>query len=143
MKRPTAVLAALVLIAGCSLLEDNTSERVIGEILTDSTMGPFLKTIIAPDSVNPDSTLTITINSFGSSSCTTPDGVDTIVTFTMVRVIPWDRVSSGARGCTADFASRPHPVNVQFPASGVLIIRAVGRVGPALDSIEHTVHIRP
>ena len=143
MKHPIAVLAAVALIGGCSLLEDNSSERVIGEILTDSTMGPFLKTIIAPDSVNPDSNLTITINSFGSSSCTTPDGVDMTATFTMVRVVPYDRVSSGARGCTADFASRPHPVDIQFPSSGVLIIRAVGRSGTGLDSIEHTVHIRP
>jgi len=143
MKRQTAVLAAVVLIAGCSLLEDNGTERVIGEILTDSTMGPFLKTIIAPDSVNADSNLTITINSFGSSSCTTPDGVEMTATFTMVRVIPYDRVPTGARGCTADFATRPHPVDIQFPSSGVLIIRAVGRVGPGLDSIEHTVHVRP
>jgi hypothetical protein len=106
-------------------------------------LGPFLKTIIAPDTVGPESTLTITINSFGSSSCTQPDGIDSAATSAGVRIVPYDRVPTGAVACTADFASRPHPVQLTVPPSGALVIRAVGRVGDALDSIEHTIHVRP
>ena len=142
MIRPIVLMGAIALLAGCST--DPSSERVVGQILVDSTMGPFLKTIIAPDTVDPDTSLTITINTFGSSSCIQPDGVDLTTGATLVRVVPYDLMSSGRfAGCTADFASRPHPVELAFPSSGALVIRAVGRVGNATDSIEHTVHIKP
>ena len=143
MKRLYPVLGAAVLVGGCSIFEDGGTHRVVGQILVDSTMGPFLRTIVAPDSVGPDSTLTITINSFGSSSCTQPDGVDSTSTPAGVRIVPYDRVPTGAVACTADFASRPHPVTLTVPSTGALVIRAVGRVGEVLDSIEHTVHVRP
>lgn len=143
MKRLAALLGAVVLLGSCSVFEDRGTERVVGQILTDSSMGPFLRTIVAPDTVGPDSTLTITVNSFGSSSCTQPDGVDSTAFPAGMRIVPYDRVPTGAVACTADFASRPHPVTLTFPATGALVIRAVGRVGDALDSIEHTVHVRP
>lgn len=142
MIRPILLMGAAALLAGCST--DPSNERVVGQILVDSSMGPFLKTIIAPDTVDPDTSLTITINTFGSSSCTQPDGVELTTAGALVRVVPYDLLSSGRfTGCTADFASRPHPVALDFPASGTLTIRAVGRVGSVLDSIEHTVHVAP
>lgn len=143
MIRPVLLMGAVALLAGCST--DPSSERVVGQILVDSTMGPYvLKTIMAPDTVDPETSLTITINTFGSSSCTQPDGVDLATAGTLVRIVPYDLLSSGRfTGCTADFASRAHPVALDFPSSGSLTIRAVGRVGNVLDSIEHTVHIAP
>lgn len=142
MSRLPSVLGPAVVVAGCALFPESEA-RVIGQILTD-TNTLFLRTIVAPDTVTRNTPFTVTINSFGSSSCTTPDGV-TMSTdaATVVRIVPYDRVPRGQEVCTLDFSPRPHPVEIRLPAPGPATIRAVGRVGKALDSVEHPLHVRP
>ncbi len=137
------MILAAVLVAGCNLFGDLTSDRVVGIIVSDS-MRPV---IIAPDTVQVGVTFTATVNTFGSSSCTDPDGVDLALSASLARIVPYDLVQT-AGACTADFASRPHPVTIHFTQQGAATIRVVARMsrptGPTTtDSLERALHVRP
>jgi hypothetical protein len=134
-----ATLPAIAL-AGCGLLEDVTSERRVGAIHVNQD--PFLPVIVAPDTVRQAVSFAVVVNTFGSSSCTKPDGVDLVATAAMARIVPYDRVQTQG-ACTADYASRPHQVTLAFASLGAATVRAVGRVGTNLDSVEHVVNVVP
>jgi len=131
---------SVLALAGCGLIEDFTSDREIGHI--DVSLDPHRPVIIAPDSVGLATPFIVVVNTFGSSSCTTPDGVALVAAPRLARIVPYDKIQrQGA--CTADYASRPHQVTVQFTDTGAAIVRAVGRVGAALDSVERVVVVTP
>jgi hypothetical protein len=118
--------AVLVGLAGCSVITGPDSRRVVG--LIDAS-GTGIPTIVAPDTVQAGSSFTATVHSFGSSSCTTPDGVGLTLTPTEARVTPYDRVPADSRvACTADFSPRPHPVELRFTRAGPATIVALGDV---------------
>ena len=122
MRHLIVVIGALIGTAGCGLLDPDTN-RVVGLIGSDPTM-----TIEAPDTVQLGVAFAATVNSFGSSSCTTADGVKLMLTPAEARVIPYDRVSTGNFACTADVAPHPHPVELHFTQVGAATIVAVGMV---------------
>lgn len=124
MRHLIVVIGALIGTAGCGLL-DPDSRRVVG--LIDPGSAPA--TIEAPDTVQLGVPFAATVNSFGSSSCTTPDGVRLTLEPAEARVIPYDRVPTGDDlVCTADVALHPHPVELHFTQAGAATIVAVGMV---------------
>jgi len=77
MRQLLILTGALVGLAGCSTFTGPDTRRVVGLI---DAGGFGLPTIVAPDTVPVGGSFTVTVHSFGSSSCTTPDGVDLTLT---------------------------------------------------------------
>jgi hypothetical protein len=72
-------------------------------------------------------TFATTVNSFGSSGCTTPDGVKLTLEPGEARVIPFDRVpADNGVACSGDVSPRPHPVELHFTKLGSASIVAEG-----------------
>ena len=117
------VLAGL---AGCSTLTGPDTRRVVGLI---DAGGSAFPTIVAPDTVQLGHSFTATVHSFGSSGCTTPDGVELTLTPAEARVTPYDRVPADRRTiCPADLSAHPHPVELRFTRAGLAIIVAQGEI---------------
>jgi len=118
------IMAIAIATTACSTEPD--TERVVGIIDAD----PSGSTIVAPDTVQAGVRFAATVNTFGSSNCTAPDGVDLTLEAAAALVIPYDRVlvnpDDGA--CTADMAPHPHPVELLFTAPGEASIVVEGRV---------------
>ena len=102
------------------------TKRVIGLILIDKF--PDLIVIDAPPEVHANQPFTVTIATYGSSSCTTVDGADVQVTDVVVEITPYDRQPIGDNVvCTADLASHPREVVVTLSTLGHTTIRVVGQ----------------
>jgi hypothetical protein len=120
------LVAILAAVAGCSTISGPNTRRVVGTI---DPSGTGTRTIMAPDTVQAGRAFTATIYSFGSSSCTTPDGVALTLGPSEARVTPYDLVpASNNVACTADFAARPHSVELRFTSAGPATIVVSGRV---------------
>src|SRR5687768_8491067 len=88
MRRLLTVIGVLVALPGCSTPTELDHRRVIGVI----EFAGAIATIVAPDTVQVSNSFTATVNSLGSSSCTTPDGVELTLTPSEARVTPYDLV---------------------------------------------------
>jgi hypothetical protein len=77
------VVAVLAGAAGCGLFEPDSRRRVG---LIDAGFG--VPTIEAPDSVRAGVGFSATVNTFGSQSCYTADGVRLTLAATEARVVP-------------------------------------------------------
>jgi hypothetical protein len=125
MRRLLTLTGVLVGLAGCFSFGPDT-RRVVGTI--DAGGGGF-PTIVAPDTVQVGSSFTATIHSFGSSSCTTPDGVALSLSASEARVTPYDLVpADNGVACTADIAPHSHSVELRFTRAGLATIVALGQV---------------
>jgi hypothetical protein len=120
----TTIIGALSVASNCFFSTDSDTGRVVGII---STGGPGPTVIEASDTVRLGATFGAVVNSFGSSSCTTPDGVKLTLEPAVARVIPFDRVpADNSVACTADISPRPHPVELRFTEPGTATIVAEG-----------------
>jgi hypothetical protein len=128
---------------GCSDSSGPTTERSIGVIQP----GFPVEVILAPDTVAVSSRFGATVNTFGSSTCTIPDGIELILTENSAFVTPYDRRPTGQAICTGDIAPRPHPVELQFTLAGVATIVVIGYrltdYGAVLTSVERSIVVRP
>ena len=116
--------AACVAALACGSTEPREG-RVVGAILPNLDHVPIIE---VPDIIRAGEPFTAVINSFGSSSCTTPDGIDLKLRGSEATVTPYDLVPvDGETPCTADFAARPHPVELEFRSEGTARINARGR----------------
>jgi hypothetical protein len=122
----TDVLGAISVATSCLASTDSETGRVVGLIGLGTT------TIEAPDTVQVGATFIATVNSFGSSTCTTPDGVELTLRPAEARVTPYDRITIEKDAvCTADLAPVPHRVQLQFTQPGAATIVAEGMVEQA------------
>ena len=119
-----ALAAAVALATNCFASTDSETGRVVGIIST----GQRVPTIEAPDTVRAGIAFGAVVNTFGSSTCVIPDGVELTLGPAEARVVPYDEVTTGGGGvaCTADLAARPHPVELRFTQAGVARIVAAG-----------------
>jgi hypothetical protein len=122
--RLSLAITALSATLACGATEPS-DQRVVGVILAGIGMAGVID---APDTVRARAPFQSVINTFGSSSCTTPDGVDLSQTPSEVIVTPYDRVPVGPASCTKDMAPRPHPVQVRFTDPGLGRIVVQGRL---------------
>ncbi len=122
--RHRGVVITVLASAGCGLFEPD-SRRVVGLI----DPGLPLSAIDAPDTALLGVAFDATVNTFGSSSCTTPDGVRLTLGPAEARVVPYDRVPNGGDvACTADISPIPRPVELQFAVPGAAMIVVQGVV---------------
>lgn len=98
---------------GCSST-DSSSDQTIGIIQPGLQGVPVIQ---APDTVQAGFPFTAVINTFGSSSCVTPDGHTLRQSGSEATVVPFDRLSAD-QACTRDYGARPHPVQLTFTVMG-------------------------
>jgi hypothetical protein len=88
----------------------------------------------APDAVRVGEHFTVTVVSYGSSSCTRPDGAEVRVNGLTAVITPYDEQAIGkGRVCTDDLRPYPRDVSLSFEEAGQALIRVIGRSfdGPA------------
>ncbi|MEW5931336.1 MAG: hypothetical protein AB1941_28045 [Gemmatimonadota bacterium] len=124
MTRRLAVPALLALAACGGGLSDPGSRRVPGVI---DTGGGGDRALAVPDTVAAGAPFTVAVTTFGSSSCTRPDGAELEVRGLVAEVVPYDREAAGARVCTDDLAPFPRDVTVRFASPGRATVRVRGR----------------
>lgn len=69
--------------------------------------------------------LNVSVYTFGSSSCITPDGMDVVYRGNEVELTPWD-LTSRTGACTDDLASHPHHAVLTFAQPGTVTLRIQG-----------------
>lgn len=113
-------------LSACGLPKALTTEQVVGSIPNDT---PASEVIQAPATAAVNQPITLTINTYGSSSCTTPDGAQVEVDGLTATITPLDRVPrpNSNVACTADLAARPRTVTVTFAEPGEALIRVIGQ----------------
>jgi len=103
--------------------------------------------ITAPDTVRVAAPFLVTVNTFGSSSCTIPDGATITIAGLLATITPYDRVPREPTICTGDIAPRPHRVQVTFGVAGPATIRVQGytinKGQRVLSSVDHAVVVQP
>jgi hypothetical protein len=119
-------IAVVALFTSCFASTDSETGRVVGIISSRSRVF----TIEAPDTVRAGVAFGAVVNTFGSSTCTMPDGVELMLGPAEARVVPYDLETTPGEGfaCTADLAARPHPVELRFTEAGLARIVAAGTV---------------
>src|SRR2546423_8763249 len=137
---------SLVALGGLFLTTHATAQgstRRIGSIQSYSA-GPV---ITAPDTVRVATPFVVTVNTFGSSSCTAPDGAAVEITGLVATITPYDRFPSEATICTGDIAPRPHRVQMKFGVAGAATIRVRGYTFSTgqrvLSSVDHLTVVQP
>jgi hypothetical protein len=135
----------LALLA-CTDATDAEKRRVIG-LIEPSPSG--LPVIVAPAEVVAGQEFVVTVNTVGSSDCTTPDGGDVAVAEDLIRIVPYDIVPMPGHSdvCRADYAPQRHYFPVTLKRPGPARIRVVGRRPStnesALDSVETALAVSP
>jgi hypothetical protein len=126
-------------VLACS--DPSDTRRVIG-LIGDGPAGVDL-----PTDIIRGQPFEVTVYTFGSSSCTTPDGAELKMEGLVARVTPYDLVPTADVPCTADMAPFAHPVTLRFDSKGVATLRIVGwmsrAVGRALDSVDFSFPVHP
>ena len=136
----------LLSVAACNDATDPDKERILGQIDAYRSSPP---TLAAPSTAAAHARFTVTVTTFGSSGCTTPDGGAVAVEGDLVRILPYDIVPSAGHTdvCPRDFAPFPRLLPVRLSPAGVYRVRVVGRRPSGdhggLDSVETTITVTP
>lgn len=117
------------------------SKRVVGLIPTNTF--PELIPILIDEPIHANQPFTVTVITYGSSSCITPDGATVAVADTIATITPYDVLpTEGA--CSADLAEHPRPVELTFSGAGQATIRVQGQdVQAQPTTFETTVSVLP
>lgn len=120
-------LLVVALLPACSgpQTPQPSTKRVIGLIPVDRF--PELTVLDVPPEVRANQPFTITVTTYGSSSCTIIDGADVQVTGVVALITPYDRQPVGNIACTADLALHPRNVPVTLSTAGRTTIRIIGQ----------------
>ncbi|HJU75245.1 MAG TPA: hypothetical protein VJ717_15995 [Gemmatimonadaceae bacterium] len=125
--RPAALLYAVPLFLACS---ESTEPDGIWEVDFGLVGAPSsLNTLIMPDTVFVGRPVAVTVNTFGSSSCTRPAGIIQASAGARLQILtPLDSVAVRAIACTDDLASHPHPTVLTFQEAGTATVRVQGYI---------------
>ncbi|HEY0735723.1 MAG TPA: hypothetical protein VGD69_12505 [Herpetosiphonaceae bacterium] len=124
LRRVFLLMLCACCLSACTATQPFTTQQVVGSIPNDT---PESEVIKAPATAAVNQTITLTVNTYGSSSCTTPDGARVEVNGLTATITPLDRIPRGDVACTSDLAARPHTVEVTFAEAGEAVIRVIGQ----------------
>jgi hypothetical protein len=133
-------------LAACHDAGDPAKQRVIGLIEPSRTTLPV---ILTPTEVRAGERFVVTVNTVGSSDCTTADGGDAKIAPDLIRLVPYDIVPLPGHVdvCREDYAPRHHYFPLTLSHARASRIRVVGRrpsTDPtALDSVEAPLLVTP
>jgi hypothetical protein len=117
-------------LAACALVVGPEFRRVRGIIDIGDARS---RTVVAPDTVMVGVSFLVDATTFGSGSCTQPDGSAVSVHGALAEIDVYDR--ERVRGaCTTDLSRFPRSVLVQFDVAGLDTLRVRGRaLNPTAD----------
>jgi len=119
------MIGAVSVATSCFASVNSETGLIVGVIHS----GVPVATIEAPDTVRWGAAFGAVVNTFGSSSCSSAEGVKLTLRPAEARVTPYDRVQTGTDvPCTADISANAHPVTLHFTHLGAASIVAVGMV---------------
>lgn len=137
---PTSVLKPSP-VSSLQITSSPAYKRVVGLIPIDTFSE--LMPIQIDGAIYANQPFTLTVVTYGSSSCTTPDGATVTITDTVVTITPYDLLPIEV-ACSADFAEHPRAVKVTFPFSGQSTIRIQGQnFEEQIITFEQTVNVLP
>ncbi|HEY0735724.1 MAG TPA: hypothetical protein VGD69_12510 [Herpetosiphonaceae bacterium] len=117
------VLSACVLSA-CVPRQAVITKQVVGQIPSDRVPDQVIR---APATAPVNQRITLTVNTYGSSTCRTAGGANVEVVGLTAIITPFDRLPVGDVMCTDDLRSHPRTVNVRFAEPGEALIRVIGQ----------------
>jgi hypothetical protein len=119
-------------LAACDLVVGPEFRRVRGIIDIGDARS---RTVVAPDTVMVGASFQVDVTTFGSGSCTQPDGSAVSVRGALGEIDVYDR--ERVRGaCTTDLSRFPRSVLVQFDVAGLATLRVRGRaLNPTADEV--------
>jgi hypothetical protein len=123
-----AALASLCTVLGVACAEPSTRPGPglsFGNITPQGAANPV---IVVPADIRVGMSIPITVNTFGSSSCVRPAGMDIQYRSGAVTLTPWDEPQTQYEVCTADVAPRPHDARPTFVKNGAVILKVRGFV---------------
>lgn len=141
-----ALGASVGLGLACNTPTDANTQRVIGTIDPGLSGAPVIE---APAEVRSGISFRVTVRTVGTSSCTTPDGGQVIVTGLLARITPYDQVPDSGHDlfCTPDYNSHPRDLSVKLEHAGDARLRVLGfrasSAQPQLDSVEVQITVTP
>ncbi len=133
----TGLLAVSAAVLECTL--PTRSEWLLVRGYIDPELGEVL---VLPDTVQVDRAFGAVVTTFGSSTCTRPNGATVTVTGHTAEIVPYDSVPApdSQMLCTDDLRAFPRTVTLRFRASGVWTVRLLGRDDV---SVNRTVIVQP
>ena len=137
MPRFAPALLAALLLAGCSPVTGPGWTRVIGIVDVQISVRRALE---LPDTVVAGQAFTATVTTYGSSSCTRPDGAEVEVRGRIATITPYDRVAPPGSTCTGDLHAFPREVRLRFDGAGEAAVRVRSRGGEVV--LERRVMVR-
>jgi hypothetical protein len=123
MRTLAALSFAVLAASGCDILDPGWS-RQLGLVVEDPH---HFNSLIAPDVVTRGTPFQITATTFGSSSCNRADGYELDALPSAAEIRLYDKSAPFGTACTADFASFPRTITLQFDLAGTAEIRVIGR----------------
>lgn len=111
MRHALLILALLPLSSSCSSPTEPVMVREIGTISV-SEFGPEI-TLHQVGRV-----VTVTISTYGSSSCTEKGETEFVIEGLTANVTPYNYIRSTASSCTRDLSAPTHQVTLEFEQSG-------------------------
>ncbi|MEO8448840.1 MAG: hypothetical protein ABI647_03560 [Gemmatimonadota bacterium] len=121
--KSSSVLAFILGLSACTGPTESGWTRALG--LVDEGTPPFTG-LTAPDTVRARRQFEITVRTFGSSSCTRPDGYDLVAAPLRAEVRPYDLTAPLGSVCTEDYGAFPRTVPIRFEAAGIAEIVVEG-----------------
>ena len=143
-----AALASLTsIVLGVACAEPSTGPGLglsFGNITPQGAANPV---VVVPADVRVGMSIPITVNTFGSSSCVRPAGMDVQYQFGAVIVTPWDELQTQYEVCTADVAPHPHDARLMFVKTGPVVVKVRGFIinaqgQRALGIVTDTIDVR-
>ena len=120
---------AAIALGGCAGATAPAAPRVVGVIAVNGPPRP----LAVPDTVRVGVPFEVEVVTYGSGSCTRPDGATVRVTGSVAEVTPYDR-HTVQYACTDDLRAYPRQVALRFEAAGAAVVRVRGRTSHRSDS---------
>jgi hypothetical protein len=98
----------------------------------------------APNTVRAGERFTVTVVTYGSSTCIRPAGAEVQVSDRTAEITPYDEQATGEGVvCTDDLRPYPRDVTLRFDEAGQALIRVIGRSFSGPAEFETSVVVQP
>ena len=108
----------------CASVTEPTDLDGLGFVMTGT---PPMTSLIAPETAQRGVSFAITASTFGSSSCTHPNGYSLAVTASRIEVRLYDNYDPSNNPCTADLRRFPREVLLRIDEVGTVRLVVTGR----------------
>jgi hypothetical protein len=130
--KPSSAIATVVGLFACTGCTEPSWNRSLG--LIQEGFSP-LTSLTAPDTVRARLPFEITVQTFGSGSCTRADGYEVDIAPLWVEVRQYDLTAPSGTACTLDYHGLPRTVPIRFDSVGTGQIVLVGRGRQILKAV--------